>query len=311
MLASAASTATLGQRAGLDQPESVPSLLLAGDIDYGSDPGAGADRGASRSAAVPTRAVSFAHFGPLPATGAEIASVGRYFGDRFHGATVLELAGSTATEEAFRQAAPRSRFVHLATHGFFAPAELRSALAPGDPKATRLGIDALGGVGVVGYNPGLLSGIALAGANRRPTPIGLDDGILTALEVAELDLSGVELVVLSACETGLGEVAGGEGLLGLQRAFQVADAKTVVASLWSVNDDATRLLIAEFYRNLWEKRLPKGEALRQAQLKMLRGELRPSDSLPPGARGLKRPDAPQDYRKPYYWAAFVLSGDWR
>ncbi len=129
--------------------------------------------------------------------------------------------------------------------------------------------------------------------------------------MSELDLSGVELVVLSACETGLGEVAGGEGLLGLQRAYQVADAKTVVASLWSVNDDATGLLIAEFYRNLWEKKLPKGEALRQAQLKMLRGELRPGESRLTEARGLKRPDPLSDYRKPYYWAPFILSGDWR
>jgi CHAT domain-containing protein len=91
----------------------------------------------------------------------------------------------------------------------------------------------------------------------------------------------------------------------------VADAKTVIASLWSVNDEATGLLIAEFYRNLWEKKLPKGEALRQAQLKMLRGELVPVAAPADGARGLKRPEAPRDYRNPYYWAAFVLSGDWR
>jgi CHAT domain-containing protein len=91
----------------------------------------------------------------------------------------------------------------------------------------------------------------LAGANVRPTPIGHDDGILTALKVAELDLSGVELAVLSACETGLGEVAGGEGLLGLQRAFQVAGAHSVVASLWKVGDEPTRALMARFYENLW------------------------------------------------------------
>ena len=131
------------------------------------------------------------------------------------------LSGDKATEEAFRRLAPQSRYLHLATHGYFAPPELRSALGPGDPKMIRAGIDALGGAGVTGYHPGLLSGIALAGANR-PTSIWQDDGILTALEVAELDLSSVEMAVLSACETGLGEVAGGEGLLGLQRAFQVA-----------------------------------------------------------------------------------------
>src|SRR5512135_3798916 len=104
-----------------------------------------------------------------------------------------------------------------------------------------------------------------------PTPLGKDDGILTALEVAELDLSGVALAVLSACETGLGEVAGGEGLLGLQRAFQVAGAKLVVASLWSVGDEPTRVLMGRFYDNLWRKGLTPRAALREAQLYMLRG----------------------------------------
>ena len=85
-----------------------------------------------------------------------------------------------------------------------------------------------------------------------------------------MNLSNVDLAVLSACETGLGKVAGGEGLLGLQRAFQVSGAGTTVASLWQVDDAATRALMDEFYRNLWEKKLPKIEALRQAQLKMLR-----------------------------------------
>jgi CHAT domain-containing protein len=311
MLGSTAATAVQGQGGGAGPGNPAPSLLLAGDVDYGGDPGAGADRGASRSAAVPTRAGFFGHFGRLPATGDEIASIGRYFRTCFRGAKTLELAGKEATEEAFRSAAPRCRYLHMATHAYFAPAELRSALGPENPQGARPGIDALEGAGVVGYDPGLLSGIVLAGANRRPTPTDKDDGILTALEVAELDLTDVELVVLSACETGLGEVAGGEGLLGLQRAFQVADAETVVASLWSVNDDATGLLITEFYRNLWERKLSKGEALRQAQLKMLRGELRPGESRPEGARGLRRPDAPRDYRKPYYWAPFVLSGDWR
>src|SRR5580698_602825 len=128
----------------------------------------------------------------------------------------------------------------------------------------------LGGAGVTGYHPGLLSGIALAGANRRPTPIGQDDGILTALEVAELDLSNVELAVLSACETGLGQVAGGEGLLGLQRAFQVAGAHSVVASLWKVDDERTRALMTGFYENLWRKNQSPAQALREAQLSMLR-----------------------------------------
>ena len=142
----------------------------------------------------------------------------------------------------------------------------------------RRAIDPFGGRGVVGFHPGLLSGVALAGANRPPEP-GQDDGILTATEVAELDLSGVELVALSACETGLGESAGGEGVLGLQRAFQEAGVGGVVASLWSVDDAATRALMERFYQNLWQERMGKLAALREAQLWMLRGR-------PAGGRGM-------------------------
>ena len=114
----------------------------------------------------------------------------------------------------------------------------------------------------------------------------------------------MQLVVLSACETGLGQSAGGEGLLGLQRAFQAAGARTVVASLWKVPDAATRDLMERFYDNLWNKEMGKLESLREAQLWLLRER---------GARGLDLiPSTTQPKRLPaYYWAAFVLSGDWR
>ena len=108
----------------------------------------------------------------------------------------------------------------------------------------------------------------LAGANR-PQEEGKEDGILTALEVGQLDLSRVELATLSACETGLGTAAGGEGVLGLQRAFQLAGAKSVVAGLWKIPDQATQLLMARFYDNLWQQRMSKLEALRQAQMWLL------------------------------------------
>ena len=126
---------------------------------------------------------------------------------------------------------------------------------------------------------------------------------MTALEAAELNLGKVELAVLSACETGLGTEAGGEGLLGLQRAFQVAGARTVVASLWSVDDKATRSLMEDFYENLWQKNLSRLEAMRRAQRRMLDEGF---------TRGMVRPDKDGPKRvPPFYWAAFVLSGDWR
>ena len=122
-----------------------------------------------------------------------------------------------------------------------------------------------------------------------------------------MDLRHVELATLSACESGQGVVAAGEGVLGLQRAFQMAGAQTVLATLWSVDDQATRALLARFYENLWRKKVGKLVALREAQLWMLQEGQR---------RGLIREvDAGQDATPartpPYYWAAFVLSGDWR
>jgi len=280
----------------------VPSLLLVGDVDYGGDPGAASTLVASRSAAVGTRAGLLPDFKKLSATGDEIASIGRYFKLRFRGAQPDELSGDLATEAALRAAASTHRFLHLATHGYFAPPELRSALGPSDT-AARPRTDLFGARGVAGFHPGLLSGLALAGANVRPTPLGKDDGILTALEVAELDLAKVELAVLSACETGLGEVAGGEGLLGLQRAFQVAGARSVVASLWKVPDIATQNLMARFYEQLWRQGLPPRAALRAAQLEMLREGYR--RGLVPLPADAPRPDRVP----PFYWAAFVLSTD--
>ncbi len=169
---------------------------------------------------------------------------------------------------------------------------------------------------MAGFNPGLLSGVVLAGANA-PAEIGQDNGILTALEVEAMDLSGVELVTLSACETGLGEEAGGEGLLGLQRAFQIAGAGSAVAGLWQVDDAATRQLMTQFYTNLWQKKLPRLEALRQAQLWMLRHgeEWMQNEGQSRGMVDVRVPAERlpiEDGRlAPYYWAAFVLSGDWR
>src|SRR5262249_30786019 len=151
------------------------------------------------------------------------------------------------------------------------------------------------------------------------------DGILTAEEVQSLDLRGTELVVLSACETGLGRGYYGQGVLGLQRAFHVAGARAVVASLWKVDDAATSVLMERVYTNLWVKKMPRLEALRAAQLAVLndpglvrarrtelvqRGIEEKPEKLPGGGQ-VTLPDPREGRSHPALWAAFVLSGDGR
>jgi tetratricopeptide (TPR) repeat protein/CHAT domain-containing protein len=248
----------------------------------------------------------------LAGTGAEVAAIRESFRKGFGPAPVHELRGKEPTEDAIRQQAPKHRYLHFATHGFFAPPTLRSALATASRAERPTGAELFARAGVAGFHPGVLSGLVLAGANRPGGPAE-DDGILTALEMAAIDLGGVELATLSACETGLGEEAGGEGLLGLQRAFQAAGARSVVSGLWKVDDDATQALMREFYRQLWEEKRGKLAALRQAQVAMLRrydpaqGRLRGVGGTAPDA-----PPRPAGGRlPPLYWAAFSLSGDWR
>jgi CHAT domain-containing protein/tetratricopeptide (TPR) repeat protein len=271
-----------------------PSLLLAGGIAFGE--GKARDLAATDDKLPPVPV-----FGPLAGTESEVNDLDARFRRSFPMAQPpLVLSEDKATKQAVLAALPAHRFAHLATHGFFA-AESATPAVDLVQRAEFL----LGGMRLsaeaVGRHPGLLSGVVFAGVNlpaRKP-----EETILTALEASEQDLGKVELVVLSACETGRGQVANGEGVLGLQRAFQLAGARSVVASLWRVPDEETHQLMREFYRRVWtEKPTSKAEALRQAQLWML------ANWKPRGT--LARP-APEGPPPPYYWAAFVLSGDWR
>ncbi len=206
------------------------------------------------------------------ATGGEAKAVLERFRARFPDEPTVALEGGGATEAAWKRAAPGRRYLHLATHGFFATGEVRSALEGGRGSA-RIVVGALGGgapagrpdgAPVVGWNPMLLSGVILAGANAGRSGEG-EDGILTAEEVSGLPLDGVDLAVLSACETGLGEVRRGEGVMGLARGFALAGARTLVLSLWKVPDRETQELMARFYGELWVERPPSRiEALRRA-----------------------------------------------
>lgn len=286
-----------------DPRNEPPALLVVGDIDYGAAPGKGDFASRTRSAVRgDSENVRFG-WRRLPASKAEVLQVADSFSTAYPNAPALSLRGEAPTEETVRAESPKNRYLHFATHGFFAPRDVVStsrktdaaARGPGERAARR---------DVSGFHPGLLSGIVLAGANH-PKTFDEDDGILTALEIEQLDLSRVRLVTLSACQTGIGNTSAGEGLLGLQRAFQVAGASSVLASLWRVDDQQTARLMGSFYENLWQKRLSRAQALRQAQLEILNDE---------ALRGMVFSTKQGDKQKrvpPYYWAAFVLSGDWR
>ena len=174
------------------------------------------------------------------------------------------------------------RILHIATHGFFLKDNELPAVAL---NAVNFSQDQV--AAPMGENPLLRSGLALAGANLRKSG-EKDDGILTAAEVAQMDLRGTQLVVLSACEAGVGDVQNGEGVYGLRRALVLAGAETQVTSLWKVADEATKDLMVDYYQRLL-KGEGRSEALRNAQLTMMKSK---------------------DRAHPYYWAAFVPIGNW-
>jgi CHAT domain-containing protein/Tfp pilus assembly protein PilF len=224
----------------------------------------------------------------LPGTLREVEAVSRLAEPR----PVQLRRGAEASTVQLLQDLPQARYALLATHGFFADPEFRSVFLLDEAAFRHQQGEGRATPGA--RNPLVLSGLVLAGANQLPAAnaegMAAGDGsILTAEMIASLPLEHLELVVLSACETGLGEVAGGEGVYGLQRAFHMAGAQTTVASLWQVDDEITQELLTRFFENLWQRGLGRLEALRQAQLAVRRGE---------GNRA-----------HPRYWAAWVLSGD--
>lgn len=318
------------QRRGDAHRGRATGLLVLGDVDYdvttsAETPGESVPLLAvarEQERFLRTRGNPSERWEALPGFRAELDNVRDLYQRHFGAdAPVATLSGADATEAAFLSWAPGYSTLHMITHGFFSdPAVISPYQAAGDlgGRTSELGrADPF----LNTWMPGLLSGLVVAGANAPPSH--LRDGILRASEIEAASLQGVELVVLSACETGLGAVAGGEGLTGLQRAFHIAGADSVIASLWKVEDRATQELMRRFYENLWLNNLSKVDALREAQLWMLRhpqelaalgiqnaeyrglgGDRRRIDLSRPASGGTDRAD-------PRLWAAFQLSGDWR
>jgi len=234
---------------------------------------------------------------PLPGTAAEAKAVHATLPDS---QLLLE---RQATEAALKQVGG-PRILHIATHGFFLPDQ---PVEPNDSQARDL-VQDHEPARPRQENPLLRSGLVLAGVKQQQSGPG-EDGVLTALEAAGLDLWGTQLVVLSACDTGVGEVHNGAGVYGLRRALVLAGSETQVMSLWSVNDVATRDLMVGFYSRL-QAGEGRAEALRQVQLGMLAGQAAGQTG---DARGLtvnKRASGAPNLTHPYYWAPFIESGAW-
>ncbi|MEZ5066015.1 MAG: CHAT domain-containing tetratricopeptide repeat protein [bacterium] len=265
-------------------------LLAVGNATFDDAPATAPVLLAFRGATADCETFRHVRFSSLPRSGEEARRIAEQWRARGAGDVVV-LEGIAASESEVKRRAPGHRVLHFATHGFFLSSDCAEA-ANGDTR----GIGSLRPTGAStwrGARALRLAGIALAGANQRD-PSMPEDGILTAEEVAALDLQGVEWVVLSACDTGLGDVASREGVFGLRRAFQVAGAHTVISSLWAVRDeDALRWMDA-----LYEARLAEGLDTAAAVRQATRAEL-------------NRLRENGESTHPSGWAAFLAAGEWR
>jgi CHAT domain-containing protein len=261
------------------EPSAAAVVLGGASFDRPNLTGSGGVSGSAADAEAPSKGspsqatspeLAALRFAPLPASADEAAVVAGALG-------VSALTGAQATEGRLR-GIRGPRVLHIASHAFFLKDLPRPAPGPSGAPESWAGLQ---------ENPMLRSGLALSGANVRVGAPAQEDGLLTALEAATLDLTGTELVTLSACDTGLGEIDRGEGVLGLRRAFSLAGARSLLMSLWAVNDAATSRWMQAYYR-----RLQRGEgrsaALRSVQRQFL------TDPV---------------VRDPYYWAPFILAGE--
>jgi CHAT domain-containing protein len=203
-------------------------------------------------------------FEPIPATRSEVVKISALFPQ------AAVYLGQEATEEHAKALPRNTRIVHFATH---------ATLDERFP---------------------LNSGVVLSIPEKFEE--GKDNGLLQAWEIFERVRIDADLVVLSACQSGLGKEMGGEGLIGLTRAFQYAGARSVLASLWKISDRTTAELMVRFYKH-WKEGLPKDEALRAAQMELIRGSIK--------VKNEQGQEVEIDASAPYYWAAFQIYGDWQ
>jgi len=290
-------------------PDRDSLVLLLGGADYHATPAAYSVDPAEGETAPSTNAQDpkpaavasmlrggawSAGFRPLPGAEPEargLETLARQVGDS---RKVVRLEHELASRASIEALAPKARFLHLATHGWFAPESVRSW---SDPETAEKRSHAIAGASaeeqVKRSSPMLLCGLALAGANLPADAVGRYPGLITAEEISAWDLSNCELAVLSACDTNVGERRAGQGVASLQKALHMAGARTVITSIWKVPDEATKELMLDFYRRIWIEKKPKAQALWEAKKKLR--------------------EARDESGRPRYstrdWAAWVLTGN--
>ncbi len=272
---------------GSEEIERAGTLVAVGGVDFDAKSDGSVDAFVTPPpvAVAPTRSGGGAGYRPLPATRPEVDAVERLFEEHLGRDDARITTGAEATKTRLGELAPEARFLHVATHGFFASEVFESEREVFEQRASVDGFIAAN-TGSKGFAPWLLCGLAFAGANRGALADGRVPGIMTAEELAGIDLSACELAVLSACETNVGIRRAGQGIQSLQTALHAAGARTAITSLWKVDDAATRKLMERFYTYLWVEEMGKADALWKAKCD-LRAEGHPVRD----------------------WAAWVLSGD--
>jgi CHAT domain-containing protein len=312
---------------GSTTPDLNSGFLALGGIQYektavSSSPSAPISESEPQAGLLPANA----HWDNLPATQDEAEQILKVYQVHTGTAGRSQLLSGTTNVETFVGALKQKwRYVHFAGHGFFSEEKLPAMVGAilSGRKVRDLGRQEY----FIQRNQNLLSGLVLSSTNER-----VEDTVLTAEEVGSLDLRGTELVVLSACDTGLGRTAGGVGVMGLKRAFLAAGARTVVTSLWKVDDAVTSVLMQQFYENLFTRSLGKLDALRAAQVfvlnhpenirnyshqlasrgiktgrtKQLREHIPPEKAVETSGASIRSARV-----SPAAWAAFVLYGDGR
>ena len=267
--------------------EKGQKAILMGDPDFNLAAGKTAQDKEKKVAL--SRSMKGINFSRLTGTKKEVEAIAAILGS----SASLTYTGKAAKESVLTQG-KSPRILHLATHGFFLTDQDWSAMVGQQSRGVKIvGKDkAIAKKPTSIENPFLRAGLALAGANNSLAQEGATEGILTAEKILGLNLRGTDMVVLSACETGMGDVKNGEGIYGLRRAFTQAGAKSLVMSMWEVPDVETKELMVNFYKNLQSGKINRAEALRQAALK-------------------QRQTVKARYGKdnPYYWAAFVFLGE--